>query len=121
LNLPTPLGWEYGVGETLKNVGIALCIDWCIRFRSHPVSGFLGWKPVVFLGVLSYSLYLWQEPFMDHGSDVLKRFPLNYLVAMAAALTSYYIIERPFLRIKKRFESSLVKSAAADDLLTAPN
>jgi peptidoglycan/LPS O-acetylase OafA/YrhL len=120
LNLPMRVRYEFGVAETLKNVGIALCIDWCIRFRSHPAGRFLSWSPVAFLGVLSYSLYLWQQPFLDrYGSSTLTHFPLNCLLALGAALASYYLVERPFLRVKKHFESSRVKSAAATDLRAA--
>lgn len=117
LNLPMRVRYEYSIADTLKNIGIALTIDWCIRFRSHPATRFLSWSPVAFLGVLSYSLYLWQQPFVDRdGSSVLTRFPLNCLLALSAAVASYYFIEKPFLRVKKRYESSIVKIAAADDL-----
>ena len=29
----------------------------------------LNWSPVVWLGTLSYSFYLWQQPFLDRGSN----------------------------------------------------
>jgi peptidoglycan/LPS O-acetylase OafA/YrhL len=117
LNLPMRVRYEYSVAETLKNIGIALTVDWCIRFKSHPATKFLSWSPVAFLGVLSYSLYLWQQPFVNRdGSSVLTHFPLNCLFALSAALASYYFIETPFLILKRRFESSSVKNAAADDL-----
>jgi len=120
LNLPMRVRYEYSVAETLRNIGIALTIDWCIRFKSHPASRFLSWSPVAFLGVLSYSLYLWQQPFVNrNSSSALTHFPLNCLFALAAALASYYLVEKPFLKMKKRFESSRVKSAAADDLRAA--
>lgn len=127
LNLPMRVRYEFSVAETLKNIGIALCIDWCIRFKSHPVTRFLSWSPIAFAGVLSYSLYLWQQPFVNrYGSSLITHFPLNCFAALAAAVTSYYAVEKPFLKLKKRFESSRVKTAAANDLQTtgetsAPN
>ena len=45
LNLPMRLRYEYSVAETLKNIGIAVCIDWCVRFRSHPVGRLLAGVP----------------------------------------------------------------------------
>jgi peptidoglycan/LPS O-acetylase OafA/YrhL len=56
---------------------------------------------VVFLGVLSYSLYLWQQLFLDrHSTSALTSFPVNVGAALVAAAVSYHIIERPALRLK---------------------
>jgi peptidoglycan/LPS O-acetylase OafA/YrhL len=53
------------------------------------------------LGTLSYSLYLWQEPFLYYkGTSWITAFPQNVVLAVAAAVMSYYVIERPFLRLK---------------------
>lgn len=56
---------------------------------------FLNWRPVSWLGRISYSLYLWQEPFCGNPSlhSVLWVFP-----ALALACLSYYFIELPMLR-----------------------
>jgi peptidoglycan/LPS O-acetylase OafA/YrhL len=120
LNLPMRLRYEYSVAETLKNIGIALCIDWCIRFQSHATTRFLSARPMAFIGTLSYSLYLWQQPFINRKNpSVVTHFPINCVLAFGAALASYYLIEKPVLKIKKRFESSRVKGATARDLRTA--
>jgi peptidoglycan/LPS O-acetylase OafA/YrhL len=63
----------------------------------------LEWKPVRWLGHLSYSLYLWQQPFVSqyhHG--VLQRFPLNCALALACACASYHLVERPMVRLGHR-------------------
>lgn len=63
----------------------------------------LEWRPLVGLGILSYSLYLWQQPFLDpEKHSALCRFPLNVLLALAAAVASHFLIERPFLQLKDR-------------------
>jgi peptidoglycan/LPS O-acetylase OafA/YrhL len=117
LNLPIRLRYEYSVAETLKNVGIALCIDWCIRSQSHATTRFLSARPIAFIGTLSYSIYLWQQPFINRQNiSLMTHFPLNCVFALCAALGSYYLIEKPVLKIKKRFESSSVKDAAIRDL-----
>jgi peptidoglycan/LPS O-acetylase OafA/YrhL len=56
----------------------------------------LNIAPVVWLGQISYSLYLWQQPFMNPDS------PLRYGIfgALAMACVSYYLVERPFLRYR---------------------
>jgi peptidoglycan/LPS O-acetylase OafA/YrhL len=57
---------------------------------------------MVFIGTLSYSLYLYQQPFLNRHSDALvASFPLNLALALAAACASYYAVERPVLRIRR--------------------
>jgi peptidoglycan/LPS O-acetylase OafA/YrhL len=48
---------------------------------------------------------LWQQIFLNRSStSVLTRFPLNIVLAVIAALLSYYIIERPSLNLRRRLE-----------------
>jgi peptidoglycan/LPS O-acetylase OafA/YrhL len=99
---------SYPVGETALNVSIALCIDWCLRNPSGRLGAFLEWKPVVRVGLLSYSLYLWQQPFTNRDSDALvASFPLNALCIVAAALASYHLVEKPFLSWRQRLDGML--------------
>jgi peptidoglycan/LPS O-acetylase OafA/YrhL len=65
--------------------------------------------PMRFVGRISYSLYLWQQLFFfnDHTPAhwpfaVLQTFPFNYSAAFACALGSYYLIEKPLIRIGYR-------------------
>ena len=70
------------------------------RLLNHP------W--LAFLGVLSYSLYLWQQPFLNRlGTSWINAFPVNVLLAMAAGLISYYAVERPLLNLRRRIETWL--------------
>jgi len=90
------------VGIPAFNVAVALCIDRWTRFPDRdPVGRFLNWKPVTFIGVLSYSLYLWQQPFINrYGHHPWNAFPLNVVLALLLALVSYYVVERPFLGLR---------------------
>lgn len=53
----------------------------------------LEWAPLRQLGILSYSIYLWQQIFMKHGDG----FPYHTAVlgAIGAGVVSYYMFERP--------------------------
>jgi peptidoglycan/LPS O-acetylase OafA/YrhL len=63
----------------------------------------LNWRPLVFVGTLSYSLYLWQQPFLNRHMDAwATAFPANILLACSAALLSYFLFERPILRLRRR-------------------
>jgi peptidoglycan/LPS O-acetylase OafA/YrhL len=87
------------------NVGIALVVDWSLRYPTSAVGRLLNTSAVSYVGTLSYSLYIWQEVFLDrHHTSPLLRFPLNLIFAVAAAVASYYVVERPSLRLRARLE-----------------
>ncbi len=95
------------VSATTMNVGVALSIDWAMRNSDSLVGRFLNMPLVSFVGVLSYSLYLWQELFLDrYSSSRFCAFPLNVMLAVIVALLSYFLIEAPFLRLRASVESA---------------
>ena len=63
-------------------------------------------KLLVYIGLLSYSLYIWQQLFDNsqarviHSDSVLLQVAALFIVANA----SYYLYERSFLKLKKKFE-----------------
>jgi peptidoglycan/LPS O-acetylase OafA/YrhL len=91
--------------STIMNVGIAVTMDWAMRNSDGRVGRLLNYPAVSFVGVLSYSLYLWQQPFLNRGSSSpYCAFPLNIALSVAAALASYLLIESPFLRLRSVLE-----------------
>ena len=67
------------------------------------ISRVLAWKPLVFIGLISYSLYLWHWPLLvlvkySNGMEPLSpAVSFGLLVAaLLLAVASYYLIERPF-------------------------
>jgi peptidoglycan/LPS O-acetylase OafA/YrhL len=87
------------VGLGTLHIGLALCIQNAIvaRYRA------LNVKPMVWIGVLSYSLYLWQQVFLDRSSQAwYTAFPVNLVLAFLVAAISYYVIERPALHLRER-------------------
>jgi peptidoglycan/LPS O-acetylase OafA/YrhL len=94
------------IGRSLSGVGIALGIDRCVRRPDDRFGRLLNARPVVFVGTISYSLYLWQELFLNRYSP-RSIFPFNLLLAVAVALASYYVIERPALRTRPAMEQWL--------------
>ncbi|MFN8008999.1 MAG: acyltransferase [Terriglobia bacterium] len=90
-------------GMSIMNIAVAICIDRYVRFPDGPIGKILNSRPLAFVGVLSYSLYLWQQPFLNrHSSSMHALFPLNLFLTFIVAIGSYYFVERPFLRIKER-------------------
>jgi peptidoglycan/LPS O-acetylase OafA/YrhL len=102
------------IGETMMNIGIAVCLDWVMRNPERRIGRILNQPAVTFVGVLSYSLYLWQQVFLSAGSSAaLCRFPVNVAMAFALAMASYILLETPFLRLRSRWERSLFPKKAA--------
>jgi peptidoglycan/LPS O-acetylase OafA/YrhL len=72
----------------------------------------LNSRPLVWTGLLSYSLYLWQQPFLVFDG------PLNYLsvrlmLTFAVAYVSYRFVEQPMLRF--RVSDALASKVTAID------
>ncbi|MEO8841862.1 MAG: acyltransferase [Kofleriaceae bacterium] len=102
LSIEKPI-FNLGVGVSAGNLGIALTIHKCVRAPETLVGRALEWRPLVWIGTLSYSLYLWQQPFLNRHSDGwFAAFPQNLGLAVAAAMVSYYLVERPVLRWRAR-------------------
>jgi peptidoglycan/LPS O-acetylase OafA/YrhL len=99
----TKLQWLFC--STIMNVCIAATMDWAMRNADGTVGRLLNHPAVSFLGVLSYSLYLWQQPFLDrYSSSPYCAFPLNIALCLVAAMASYLLIESPFLRLRSALE-----------------
>jgi len=86
--------------QSLENVLIAVCLHYCLLFPAGAFGRLLNSQPLVFVGRLSYSLYLVQQPFLQPGSG--SAFPINLVACLAAALACYYGIERPVLEWRDR-------------------
>ncbi len=57
----------------------------------------LDWKPLAYVGKLSYSIYVWQQYFLLTVHSVLA-FAVSLVVLPMVAFTSYTLIEEPFVR-----------------------
>ncbi|MEO6777601.1 MAG: acyltransferase [Kofleriaceae bacterium] len=95
---------DLGFSTTAANVGIALAIHRCVMMPTARVGRVLELPGFVWIGTLSYSLYLWQQPFLDrHDTGWWAAFPINLGLALALACVSFYLIEKPWLRLGRRF------------------
>lgn len=95
-----------GLAALVPVLGCALVIHSTKNERTR-VAALLSWKPIVFTGLISYSLYLWHWPIFAFAAYGLLR-PLTFLdgflcvlVAVSAAIFSWRFIEQPFRRRRK--------------------
>jgi peptidoglycan/LPS O-acetylase OafA/YrhL len=97
--------------EPMQAIGFAILL---LQSVLHPDQGFfraLNWRPIRHLGVLSYSVYIWQGMFCssEYAFGVANawwgRFPAWILVTLLAAHLSYYLMEKPLFQLRARFRA----------------
>jgi peptidoglycan/LPS O-acetylase OafA/YrhL len=106
--------WQMPFGYTLCGAAIAFFLLWCVRNPASVVGRVLNSRPLVHIGALSYSIYLWQTLFLHHDNipvfgpslRLLTIFPFSWLAILAVAELSFYLVEQPSLRLR----SSLIRS-----------
>jgi peptidoglycan/LPS O-acetylase OafA/YrhL len=88
--------YEWPVGYTLRALLISIVFLYVVKKPTSALGRALNYGMVRHFGVISYSLYLWQQMFT--GSKA--HFPLNLLAILACAELSYWVVERPSFRLR---------------------
>jgi peptidoglycan/LPS O-acetylase OafA/YrhL len=106
----------YRGGFTLVAVLAGIVIFVAANSPPRILSVALSWSPLRWFGRISYGLYLWHWL-------VVRNTSLYYLghwepwarlgIALGVAAASFYFVERPFNRLKKRFAVSSTTSRSA--------
>jgi peptidoglycan/LPS O-acetylase OafA/YrhL len=93
---------------SIQGVALALVFTSAMRFHRWPLFRFLNYRPVAFIGVLSYSLYLVHLVVLSALRQMwphLRGWP-RPVVALAAAMVTawmiYRLIERPCARLRRK-------------------
>lgn len=93
-------------GQAILNIGLAILVHRSVTCWKDPVGRVLNLAPVVFVGTLSYSLYLWQQLMLDRNSVAwYAAFPQNAILAIIAALLSYTLLERPLMALRHKLRA----------------
>jgi peptidoglycan/LPS O-acetylase OafA/YrhL len=96
-------------GLLVLNLGMAALVV-CLLMSPGPVlRRVFEFPPLVWIGRISYGIYLWHMVIFGMGGrlPLLKSagfWPLTMAVTIGIAAVSYYGLERPLLRMKRRFE-----------------
>ena len=98
-----------GTSSSVYAVLMALLVLACTIRQDHPLALVLTWRPVQYVGTVSYGLYLLHM--LARNASLLLvpggEGPLRFLVMLAFALVaaglSFRYYERPFLALKERF------------------
>jgi peptidoglycan/LPS O-acetylase OafA/YrhL len=90
---------------------VALVVSVCLvdRTQLHPL---LQWRPLAFIGVISYGVYLFHMLCANtisaalHQTHGLVLFGVTLVAVSVAAHLSFRYFETPILRLKRRFETN---------------
>jgi peptidoglycan/LPS O-acetylase OafA/YrhL len=90
-------------GLTLEGAGIALIVFSVLHRPDSPSAILLKSRMLVWTGLISYSLYLWQQVFLTPlNKTITGAFPLNLVFAFLVAAGSYYCVEKPIMRMRPK-------------------
>jgi len=104
--------WHHVPMYSFVAVGAALICTACID--APTATRVLGNGPLRYLGKISYGLYVFHIAAIEFSARIVHRLGMESWLAMftcALSLTiaisalSYQVLEKPFLRVKRRFES----------------
>lgn len=106
---PGPFTRIWMLQGTLTACAVAVVIGWCVQHHDGRVGRALNTRAAAYVGTLSYSLYLWQQPFLSGYALVdgwWHRSSVAVVLVVLCALASYYFVERPALRWRARIEGA---------------
>jgi peptidoglycan/LPS O-acetylase OafA/YrhL/lysophospholipase L1-like esterase len=101
-------GWMYHGGFALMAVAASAVITVCSQPEPSPLKTAFEWAPLVFLGKISYGLYLYHWPIYVLLTpdrlhiDGVALLTLRLAVTVAVSLASYHFVEMPVRRGKLR-------------------
>ena len=112
--VPFPIAkpWFPGIASSIPCIATAGIIY--AGFQRNAVSRFLSLKPIVFIGRISYSLYLWHWPILAFARYLRIKEPSNEVLLVVVILTvilsllNYYFIEQPLRHRQWSFTRTLL-------------
>ncbi len=99
---------------TLSGITMSWLLVYVVRKPLSVPGRILNARPVKYIGVTSYSLYLYQQIFTG---AMMRYFPFNLMAMCAATACSYYLIERPSLRLRDRILHRRTQTPAVQAIL----
>jgi peptidoglycan/LPS O-acetylase OafA/YrhL len=91
------------VGISLVNLAVGLTVERCLRCPDERLTQWLDAPAMTTVGVLSYALYLCQQPLLAQARGL----PLSvrFLALAVCAYALHRLVEQPALRLRQRLEA----------------
>jgi peptidoglycan/LPS O-acetylase OafA/YrhL len=119
--IATPESYHYSIGFTVDALLVATLIVQLLQLYRTRLWSWLEWRTVRYLGAISYPIYLYHQWGASVGRRIVGdahafEFAAGVIATIALASGSYYVIERPFLRLKARYapEARAISSPIED-------
>lgn len=98
--------WRYTAGYLGEALAIGVVMLWMMRSPRSLFGRLLNTRLMVHIGLISYSLYLYQQLFMTKFNESWTGgLTLGGVLALLlAAEASYWLVEQPFIRLRIRRE-----------------
>ena len=107
------------IGMSLENILILIFILFSI-YVPTTYQRVLQHKILVQIGMLSYSLYVWQQLFLSNlYTSWVNRFPQNLFIVFAVGYISYFLIEKPIMQLRSRFNTVPLQDSAKQSEVAA--
>lgn len=102
-----------GINSAIPSLGAFLVIAGGSGFRNNIASRIYSIKPVVWIGLISFSIYLWHWPFIAFANytghlDSLYVKALIFIFTITLSFASLKIIENPIRKSKLKFLKSFI-------------
>ncbi len=101
--------WMYPFGYTLNAFCIGFLLLYCIRNADTRLGKVLNGWVMVQLGILSYSIYLWQQVFLNNNNrDLVEKvmygapLPVLLLLTLVFSVASRWFVEQPGIMLRTR-------------------
>ncbi|WP_375405687.1 acyltransferase family protein [uncultured Amnibacterium sp.] len=109
-------------GYTIFGLLVAVFIANLLLNPRRILSRALEWKPIAAVGQVSYGIYLFHNPIFEAVKHLgLSRIPfigLSYSATAIVTVASWFLVERPINRFRKRWHA---KSLASAKLASTPD
>jgi peptidoglycan/LPS O-acetylase OafA/YrhL len=109
--LAFPPAYHYSIGFTIDAIFVGVLIVQLLQLCKSSLWSWIEWPAARYLGTISYPMYLYHQwggsfgrllPGHWHAGEFLA----GVVATIALASGSYYVIERPFLKLKRRYASA---------------
>jgi peptidoglycan/LPS O-acetylase OafA/YrhL len=99
--------YHYSIGFTVDALLVMVFLVQILQLHGHPLWSWLQHPVARYLGVISYPLYLWHVWGLGVGKWLYMvppavQFVASVAVCITVATGSYFVIEKPFLALKRR-------------------